>query len=65
MFQSPRLRTFFKDESGAVTVDWVVITATLCGMTLAMMLLFRDALSPQSENLGSELQQFTISTTFD
>lgn len=26
------LRTFFRDETGAVTVDWVVITAAVVGM---------------------------------
>ncbi len=64
MFKGPRLRAFLADESGAVTTDWVVVTAAVVGLCLAMIGLFRDALSPQSQNLGSELLQYTIETTF-
>ncbi len=28
---------FFKDESGAVTVDWVVLTAAIVGLGIAVM----------------------------
>jgi Flp pilus assembly pilin Flp len=31
------IRTFAADESGAVTVDWVVLTAALVGLGLAVM----------------------------
>jgi Flp pilus assembly pilin Flp len=31
------IRTFSADESGAVTVDWVVLTAALVGLGLAVM----------------------------
>jgi Flp pilus assembly pilin Flp len=36
--------TFLKDETGAVTVDWVVITAAIVGMSLIIVALFSDAL---------------------
>lgn len=26
--------SFLKDESGAITVDWVVLTAAVCGMVM-------------------------------
>jgi Flp pilus assembly pilin Flp len=29
------LKTFRKDENGAVTVDWVVLTAAVVGMAIA------------------------------
>ncbi|MEM6739412.1 MAG: hypothetical protein AAF646_04800 [Pseudomonadota bacterium] len=65
MLQFPALRAFFADESGAITVDWVVLTALVMGLTLAMFAVFRDALGPNSENIGTELQQYTLDTTFD
>jgi Flp pilus assembly pilin Flp len=31
------IKTFAKSESGAVTVDWVVLTAAIVGLGLAVM----------------------------
>ncbi|SLN37395.1 hypothetical protein PSA7680_01800 [Pseudoruegeria aquimaris] len=31
------LKTFKKDEDGAVTVDWVVLTAALVALTIAIL----------------------------
>ena len=31
------IKTFFNDESGAVTVDWVVLTAAIVGLGLVVM----------------------------
>ena len=31
------LKTFSKDESGAVTVDWVVLTAAIVGLGIVVM----------------------------
>lgn len=64
MFQFRALRAFLAKEDGAVTVDWVVITAGIVGLCLAMVGLFSAAFEPGAQNLGSELQQFTIDTTF-
>ena len=32
-----KIMNFLKDEDGAVTVDWVVLTAAVCGLALAAM----------------------------
>lgn len=32
------LRTFGKDESGAVTVEWVVLTAAVIGLGMAVLI---------------------------
>ena len=32
-----KLRTFINDESGAITVDWIVITAALVALALAIL----------------------------
>lgn len=33
-----RLFTFYRDESGAVTVDWVVLTAAIVGLGFVVLL---------------------------
>jgi Flp pilus assembly pilin Flp len=46
-------KTFVKSESGAVTVDWVVLTAALVGLGLAVM----AVVSTGVEDLSGEIQQ--------
>ena len=38
-----RLFQFWNDTSGAVTVDWVVLTAAVVGMVIAFMAGFTEA----------------------
>jgi Flp pilus assembly pilin Flp len=38
-------RLFWTDDSGATTVDWVVLTAAAIGLTLAMMLTMNGSIS--------------------
>lgn len=59
------LRRFREDETGAITVDWVVLTAGMIGMTLAAFGIFQTAFEPNATNLGTEMQEYTIQTTFD
>ena len=40
------VKTFRKDEDGAVTVDWVVLTAAIVGLGIAVMVAI-------SENIGN------------
>ena len=45
------IQTFRNDESGAVTVDWVVLTAALVGLGLAVMALVSQGV----EDLGTAI----------
>lgn len=38
-----KIRAFFDDESGAVTVDWVVLTAGVVGLAIAAWATAYDA----------------------
>ncbi len=38
-----KLQAFGKDACGAVTVDWVVLTAALCGMIIAIFTVLTEA----------------------
>ena len=52
---------FVKDQEGAVTVDWVVLTGAVIGLTLSAI----AALSPAMQNQGETLlDPVEISTSF-
>jgi Flp pilus assembly pilin Flp len=46
---------FLKDEAGAVTVDWVVLTAAIVGLGLLVFTFVRPAVSNLAEGIGNEL----------
>ncbi|MFN4156324.1 MAG: hypothetical protein ACK4HF_16885 [Paracoccaceae bacterium] len=52
-----RLNLFWNDESGAVTVDWVVLTAGVVGLVLSVFTVF----TPEVFDVAVA----TISTAFD
>lgn len=60
-----RTKIFVKDESGAVTVDWVVLTGTVIGLSIAtfaaISTTMQNATTANNEILGSGL----IQTSFD
>jgi Flp pilus assembly pilin Flp len=47
--------SFKNDESGAVTVDWVVLTAAVVGLSLALMLAIRPALTGTAGNIATRI----------
>lgn len=46
---------FLKDEAGAVTVDWVVLTAAVVGLGLLVFNLVRPAVGDLAGAIGNEL----------
>jgi len=59
--QSFRLRTtalaknFREDESGAVTVDWVVLTAALIGIALTLLSTVRAGIDEAATDIRNQL----------
>lgn len=49
------LNVFVKDEDGAVTVDWVVLTAAIVGIGLAVMLAISNALTSEAADIASAI----------
>ncbi|MGY6549643.1 MAG: Flp family type IVb pilin [Roseinatronobacter sp.] len=47
------IKTFAADESGAVTVDWVVLTAAIVGLGIAVITAVRGGVN----NLGAEINR--------
>lgn len=48
-------KTFAKDESGAVTVDWVVLTAALVGIALALVTTIQGGLTTASTDISNAI----------
>ena len=57
-------KNFVKSESGAVTVDWVVLTAAIVGLGLAVMAVVSGGVQDLSQDIDNQLTSQGISTTF-
>ncbi len=49
------LKSFVKDEDGAVTVDWVVLTAAIVGIALAVILTIRGGIDEAADAIAASL----------
>ena len=47
------VKNFSKDESGAVTVDWVVLTAGIVGLGLAVAAVVRPAVTTLGNKIAA------------
>lgn len=54
------LKRFAKDEDGAVTVDWVVLTAAIVGLGLIVMTAVAPGVSGLAGKIGSELNGWEV-----
>ena len=53
---------FLKDESGAVTVDWVVLTAAIVGLGIAVLTSVGTGTVSLADNVSGSLAATTVST---
>ena len=58
------LDDFLSDETGAITVDWVVLTAAIIGLGLAVILSVGDGTMTYAERLGLFLTLQDVTTTY-
>ncbi|MFT4619404.1 MAG: Flp pilus assembly pilin Flp [Polaromonas sp.] len=56
--------TFSNDESGAVTVDWVVLTAAIVGLGIAVYGVVSGGIADLSQDIDTQLTGQAISTSF-
>ncbi|QFU07411.1 hypothetical protein PARPLA_01066 [Rhodobacteraceae bacterium THAF1] len=64
MFIRPFIKSFVADEDGAVTVDWVVLTAAIVGLGIAVLSTVTSGAKSVTEAVSSHLEGTTITTTF-
>jgi len=58
-------RKFHEAEDGAVTVDWVVLTASIVGLGIAALAMIRGNMGSVGQKVANHLNNATINTTFD
>lgn len=58
------MREFWRLEKGAVTVDWVVITAAIVGLAIAVRMTIQPAMTTQSGSLNRQLESDIMSNEF-
>ena len=57
-------KEFILEEEGAVTVDWVVLTAVVAGMGFAVIASIAGGALDHSTGLGAHLNSRTITTSY-
>lgn len=56
------IKTFRAQEDGAVTVDWVVLTAAIVGLAIAVIALIASGATDKSTSVGAHLSSMDIQT---
>ena len=59
------IRLFRRDEDGAVTVDWIVLTAAIVGLAVGGVSALGDASDTLTNNISTELGELPISNGND
>ena len=57
------IKNFAADESGAVTVDWVVLTAAIVGLGIAVVASVRGGVEDMGERISNSLSGATFDPT--
>lgn len=59
-----RARDFLRDEDGAVTVDWIVLTAGVVGLMVFLLVgMIRESMVDVSVDIGEHVTQ--VGSIFD
>jgi len=51
------MKTFTTDESGAVTVDWVVLTAAIVGLGIAVLTAVAGSIGNVTDAIAADLEE--------
>ena len=57
-------KTFRNDEDGAVTVDWVVLTAAIVGLGIAVYGVISGGIEDLSNDINGELEKDVVGQGF-
>ncbi|HGG63791.1 MAG TPA: hypothetical protein ENK34_04365 [Rhodobacteraceae bacterium] len=59
------IKNFAANESGAVTVDWVVLTAAVVGLGLAVLSLIKGKTHTLTNKIGDAMDSMSVSTSWN
>ncbi len=54
------LRRFLRDDCGAVTIDWVVLTAAMASFGVAIAAIITTAAIDPAEGVGAKLESMEV-----
>jgi hypothetical protein len=54
------LKAFCKDVCGAVTVDWVVLTAAIIGMGMLILIPIGFSADSSAQNIGDSISDLNV-----
>ena len=54
------IKTFSRDEDGAVTVDWVVLTAAIVGLGIAVLTSVQGGTEALAAKISTELSTMDV-----
>ncbi|MDG1802873.1 MAG: hypothetical protein P8H53_10320 [Paracoccaceae bacterium] len=54
------IKNFKNDEDGAVTVDWVVLTAAIVGLGIAVLTSVQGGTTALADKISSELSTMSL-----
>lgn len=58
------IKKFAKSEDGAITVDWVVLTAAVAGLGVAVLLVISPATADKTNDIGAYIDTMNVPVTF-
>ncbi|MCV2880518.1 hypothetical protein [Actibacterium sp. XHP0104] len=53
------LKNFLHDQTGAVTVDWVVLTAAVVGLAFSLVYIFADGNTTLADSMSGKVAAIT------
>ena len=56
------LKSFRAQEDGAVTVDWVVLTAAIVGLGVRIITVIGQSATDKSTSVGAQISTMSIAT---
>ncbi|HSG36033.1 MAG TPA: hypothetical protein VLA27_01210 [Paracoccaceae bacterium] len=56
------IKNFRRDEDGAVTVDWVVLTAAIVGLGIAVLTSVGNGTTALSDKISTNLSAHSLTT---
>ncbi|MDF3382430.1 MULTISPECIES: Flp family type IVb pilin [Sulfitobacter] len=57
------IKNFRKDEDGAVTVDWVVLTAAIVGLAIVAFNTIGNSAQTMANNISDDISDFETTAT--
>jgi len=60
LFMFRLIKLYLRDERGAVTVDWVVLTAAIVGLTVMIATAMQDEAVAGSDSISSYMTDYTF-----